>query len=163
MIRSSHDDAAVRHSFDTQDLHCATLSSQARSQARTGGELLREFFGTLRAEFGILCPFRSHIRDSAAERESEEGAHSSRFVGAPEEIRTPDPQIRSLLRVIESKELSCKTSHFMQVLRSMGYGHVCKMKNAVARIGPHRLPPFIITLPPRCSRSGEDDLRNAEE
>jgi hypothetical protein len=65
--------------------------------ARTGGELLREFFGNLRADFGILCPFRSHIRDSAAKPESEERAYFSRFVGAPEEIRTPDPQIRSLV------------------------------------------------------------------
>jgi hypothetical protein len=32
--------------------------------ARTAGELLREFFGTLRADFGILCPVRSHLRDS---------------------------------------------------------------------------------------------------
>jgi hypothetical protein len=57
------------------------------------------------------------------------------FVGAPEEIRTPDPQIRRLLGAIDSKELFCKTSHFVQVLRSMGYGHICKMKNAVASIG----------------------------
>jgi hypothetical protein len=44
-----------------------------------------------------LCPFRSHIRDSAAKRESEERTYLSGFVGAPEEIRTPDPQIRSLV------------------------------------------------------------------
>jgi hypothetical protein len=34
--------------------------------ARTGGEPVREFFGTLRADFGILCPFRSHFRDVRA-------------------------------------------------------------------------------------------------
>jgi hypothetical protein len=32
---------------------------------------------------------------------------------APEEIRTPDPQIRRLLRVVVSKELFCKTGYFV--------------------------------------------------
>src|SRR5262249_4765335 len=59
--------------------------------------LLRGFFGTLCADFGPLCRFRSHIRDSAAKCESEEGTYLSGLVGAPEEIRTPDPQIRSLV------------------------------------------------------------------
>jgi hypothetical protein len=108
------------------------LERAQRNGCANRGELLREFFGTLRADFGILCPFRSHIRDSAAKPESEERAYFSRFVGAPEEIRTPDPQIRSLLGVIELIELFCKTSHFVQVLRSMGYGRICKMKNAIA-------------------------------
>ena len=71
------------------------LSSAIRSTARTGGEPLREFFGTLRADFGILCLFGSHIRDSAATPEGEERAYLSGLAGAPEEIRTPDPQIRS--------------------------------------------------------------------
>jgi hypothetical protein len=73
------------------------LERAQRNGCANRGELLREFFGTLRADFGILCPFRSHIRDSAAKPESEERAYFSRFVGAPEEIRTPDPQIRSLV------------------------------------------------------------------
>jgi hypothetical protein len=48
--------------------------------ARTGGELLREFFGTLRADFGTLCPFRSHLGNSAAKRESEERADYQRLL-----------------------------------------------------------------------------------
>jgi hypothetical protein len=32
--------------------------------------------------------------------------------GAPEEIRTPDPQIRRLLRAIVSKAFFCKTAPF---------------------------------------------------
>ena len=67
-----------------------------RLLARTGSELLRGFFGTLCADFGTSCPFRSYIRDSAAKGESEERAYLSGLIGAPEEIRTPDPQIRSL-------------------------------------------------------------------
>src|ERR1019366_9218290 len=37
------------------------------------------------------------------------------FIGAPGEIRTPDPQIRRLLRVLVSKKLFCKTSQFVGV------------------------------------------------
>jgi hypothetical protein len=35
--------------------------------------------------------------------------------GAPEEIRTPDPQIRRLLRVAVSKTLFCKMPQFVGV------------------------------------------------
>src|SRR6516162_358649 len=74
--------------------------------ARTGGELLREFFGTLCADFGRLSPFRSHIREAGARCESEEAAYLSGFVGAPEEIRTPDPQIRSLENPVDMGRLA---------------------------------------------------------
>jgi hypothetical protein len=60
-----------------RDLDLPTLSFPGAVAARTGGELLREFFGTLRADFGILSPFRSHIRDSAAKRKSEEQTYLS--------------------------------------------------------------------------------------
>lgn len=33
--------------------------------------------------------------------------------GAPEEIRTPDPQIRSLFSFGSLKQLFCKTHHFV--------------------------------------------------
>ena len=64
---------------------------------RTGSELLRGFFGTLRANFGRLCPFRSHIGDPVTKCERKERSYLPEFAGAPEEIRTPDPQIRSLV------------------------------------------------------------------
>ena len=78
---------------DFQDVEClgnflvgvagfepATPSLPRAVTARTGGELLRDFFGTLRADFGILCPFCSHLRNSAAKRQSEERANYQRLL-----------------------------------------------------------------------------------
>src|SRR6516165_8028243 len=52
---------------------------------------LREFFGTQRADFGTLCPFRSHLRNSAAKRESEERTNYQRLLARPKrfELLTP--------------------------------------------------------------------------
>jgi hypothetical protein len=52
---------------------------------RTVGELLREFFGTLRADFGTLCPFRSHLRNSVAKRESNVRANYQRLLARQSE------------------------------------------------------------------------------
>jgi hypothetical protein len=69
----------------------ATPSSQGAVAARTRGELLRGFFGTLCADFGTLCPFRSHIRDSAAKRQSEERTYYRDLLARPKrfELLTP--------------------------------------------------------------------------
>jgi hypothetical protein len=40
--------------------------------------------------------------------------------GAPEEIRTPDPQIRRLLRVFDFIEIFCKRVQFIGPLKSLG-------------------------------------------
>jgi hypothetical protein len=63
-----------------------------------------------------LCPFRSHIRDSAAKRESEERTYLSGFVGAPEERRSSSPQphgnpIQIRLPATRLIPLECTTSN----------------------------------------------------
>src|SRR5262249_34475086 len=63
------------------------------------------------------------------------GRHRSlgSLVGAPEEIRTPDPQIRRLLGVVVLTGLFCKMSQFVIAWWSMGYHLNCKMRSAQFR------------------------------
>jgi hypothetical protein len=47
--------------------------------------------------------------------------------GAPEEIRTHDPQIRRLLWFVVSKRQFCKKTLFRGIVTSIGWQHICKM------------------------------------
>jgi hypothetical protein len=69
----------------------ATPSSQAQWQHEQEVNLLRGFFGTLCADFGTLCPFRSHIRDSAAKRQRKNGRIYRYLLARPKrfELLTP--------------------------------------------------------------------------
>jgi hypothetical protein len=77
--------------------------SQAQSLARTGSELLREFFGTLCADFGMLCPIRSHFGDSTGKRESEERANYRALLARPKrfELLTPRFVVWCSISVVE--------------------------------------------------------------